>query len=45
MDEFASIIIDGKQPAVAVKGTEGLQDMRIIDAIYTAARTGKKIKL
>lgn len=45
MDEFAAIIHDGKQPIVAVNGTEGLQDMRIIDAIYTAVKSGKKVKL
>jgi predicted dehydrogenase len=45
MDEFAAIIMDGKKPIVAVNGEEGLQDMRIIDAIYAAAKSGKKIKL
>jgi predicted dehydrogenase len=45
MDEFAAIILDGKKPIVAVNGEEGLQDMRIIDAIYAAAKTGKKIKM
>jgi len=45
MDEFAAIIHDGKQPLVAVNGKEGLQDMRIIDAIYAAVKSGKKVKL
>ena len=45
MDEFAAILLDGKKPVVAVDGEEGLRDMRIIDAIYAAAKTGKKIKL
>jgi predicted dehydrogenase len=45
MDEFASIILDGKQPIVPVDGVEGWKDMVIVDAIYQAARTGKKITL
>ncbi|RYY70458.1 MAG: Gfo/Idh/MocA family oxidoreductase [Chitinophagaceae bacterium] len=45
MDEMAKIILDGKQPVLPVDGEEGLKDLKIIDAIYTAARTGKKIKL
>jgi predicted dehydrogenase len=45
MDEFAAIILDGKQPIVPVNGEEGWKDMVIVDAIYQAARTGKKIKL
>jgi predicted dehydrogenase len=45
MDEFAAIILDGKVPVVPVDGQEGLRDMQIIDAIYAAANTGKKILL
>ena len=45
MDEFAAIILDGKQPVVPVDGVEGWKDMVIVDAIYQAAKTGKKIKL
>ena len=45
MDEFAAIILDGKQPIVPVDGVEGWKDMVIVDAIYQAARTGKKIML
>ncbi|SDH16816.1 Predicted dehydrogenase [Pedobacter terrae] len=45
MDEMASIIFEGKKPVVAVDGEEGLRDLKIIDAIYEAVRTGKKIKL
>lgn len=45
MDEFAAIILDGKQPIVPVNGEEGWKDMVIVDAIYQAARTGKKVKL
>jgi predicted dehydrogenase len=45
MDEMASIILQGKQPEVPVDGEEGVKDMKIIDAIYLAAKTGKKVEL
>jgi predicted dehydrogenase len=45
MDEMAQIILDGKKPVVPVDGEEGLKDMKIIDAIYEAVKTGKKVKL
>jgi predicted dehydrogenase len=45
MDEMAGIILEGKQPIVPVDGEEGLKDLKIIDAIYAAIKTGKKIKL
>jgi predicted dehydrogenase len=45
MDEMAEIIFKNKQPVVPVDGDEGLKDLRIIDAIYEAARTGKKVRL
>jgi len=45
MDEMAGIILEGKQPIVPVDGEEGLKDLKIIDAIYTAIKTGKKINL
>ncbi|MBL7745421.1 MAG: Gfo/Idh/MocA family oxidoreductase, partial [Chitinophagaceae bacterium] len=45
MDEMADIILNGKQPVVPVDGEEGLKDLKIIDAIYEAVRSGKKIKL
>jgi len=45
MDEMAAIIQDGKQPVVPVDGEEGVRDLRIIDAIYEAVRTGKKVGL
>jgi predicted dehydrogenase len=45
MDEMAAIIFDNKKPIVPVDGEEGLKDLKIIDAIYEAARTGKKIDL
>lgn len=45
MEEMSEIILNGKQPIVPVDGEEGLKDLKIIDAIYEAASTGKKIKL
>ena len=45
MDEMAGIILQGKQPIVPVDGEEALKDLKIIDAIYESAKTGKKIPL
>lgn len=45
MDEMAAIILDGKKPIVPVDGVEGWRDMKIIDAIFEAVRTGEKVSL
>jgi predicted dehydrogenase len=45
MDEMAAIIFDGKKPIVPVDGEEGLKDMKVIAAIYEAAKTGKKVNI
>lgn len=45
MDEMAAIILEGKQAPVPVDGEEGVKDMKIIDAIYQAVKTAKKIDL
>jgi len=45
MDEMAGIIFDNKQPIVAVDGAEAVKDLKIIDAIYEACKTGQKISL
>ena len=45
MDRMAEIILEGKQPIVPVDGEEGLKDLKIIDAIYAAIKSGKKVKL
>jgi predicted dehydrogenase len=45
MDEMAAIILDGKQPLIPVNGEEGLKDMRIVDAIYQAVKTGQKVSI
>ncbi|MGB5385528.1 MAG: Gfo/Idh/MocA family oxidoreductase [Eudoraea sp.] len=43
MDEMAGIILENKEPAIAVDGEEGVKDMKIIDAIFKAVKTGKKV--
>lgn len=45
MDEMSAIILENKQPVVPVDGEEGLKDMKIIDAIYKATKTGQKVAL
>lgn len=45
MDEMAAIILDGKQPIIPVDGKEGWKDMVIIDAIFAAAKSGKKVEI
>ncbi len=45
MDKMAGIILDGDQPLVPVDGEEGVRDMVIIDAIFKAVKTGKKVML
>jgi predicted dehydrogenase len=45
MDQFSDIILAGKTPPVPVDGEEALKDLKIIDAIYLAVKTGKKVDL
>lgn len=45
MDEMAAIILGNKKPIIPVDGEEGLKDLKIIDAIYLAVKTGKKVAL
>ncbi|MEJ7769111.1 MAG: Gfo/Idh/MocA family oxidoreductase [Chitinophagaceae bacterium] len=45
MDEMSGIILEGKQPVLPVNGEEALKDLKIIDAIYLAVKTGKKVSL
>jgi predicted dehydrogenase len=45
MDEMSAIILQNKKPVVPVDGEEGLKDLKIIDAIYEAARTGRRVEL
>lgn len=45
MDEMAGIILQGKKAIVPVDGEEGLKDLKIMDAIYQAVKTGQKVSL
>lgn len=45
MDEMASIILENRAPVIPVDGEEGLKDLKLIDAIYEAVRTGEKVYL
>ncbi|MFC3415932.1 Gfo/Idh/MocA family protein [Algoriphagus hitonicola] len=45
MDQMAAMILDGKEAEIPVDGREGLKDMRIIEAIFEAAKTGEKVAL
>lgn len=45
MDEMAAIILDGKKPTVSVDGVEGWKDMKIVDAIFKALKSGEKVML
>jgi predicted dehydrogenase len=45
MEEMAGIILEGKQPIVPVDGEEGVRDLKVIEAIYQAARTGRKVTI
>jgi predicted dehydrogenase len=45
MEEMAGIILQGKQPTVPLDGEEGVKDLKIIDAIYQAVQSGKKVVL
>jgi predicted dehydrogenase len=43
MDHMSECVQKGKD--VHTPGEEGLQDQRIVEAIYEAAKTGKAVKL
>jgi len=45
MDAMSDIIFNNTQPVVPVDGNEAVKDLKIIDAIYEAVRTGKKVGL
>jgi predicted dehydrogenase len=45
MNEMAGIIFNGKQPVIPVDGYEAVKDLKIIEAIYLAVKTGKKVNL
>lgn len=43
MDDFASCILDNRESRVS--GEEGLKDLKVIEAIYHAIRTGSKVNV
>lgn len=45
MDGMAELIFEGKQPIVPLDGEEGVKDMKIIDAIFEAVKTGGKVEI
>ncbi|WP_121811638.1 Gfo/Idh/MocA family protein [Mucilaginibacter kameinonensis] len=45
MDEMAEIIFNNKKPVVPVDGEEAVKDLKLIDAIYQAVKTGKKVEV
>lgn len=45
MDGIAQVLLEGKTLPDHITGEEGLKDIKIMMAIYEAARTGKKIAL
>lgn len=44
-DEIAKIILAGKELPNHIAGIEGYKDMRVLDAIYQSAQTGRKVKI
>jgi predicted dehydrogenase len=45
MDEMAAILFEGKQPPVPIDGEEAVKDLKLIDAIYLAAKTGQRVSV
>jgi predicted dehydrogenase len=45
MDEMSAMLLEGKEPPIPVDGDEAVRDLKIVDAIYLAAKTGKKVDL
>ena len=45
MDGMAALIFEGVQPIIPIDGEEGVKDMKIIDAIFLAVKTGTKVEL
>jgi glucose-fructose oxidoreductase len=43
MDHMSECVMEGRDPLTP--GEEGLRDLRIIMAVYEAARSGKTVKL
>ncbi len=45
MDGVCQVLLENKQLPDHITGAEGLKDVRLLQAIYQAAETGRKIKL
>jgi predicted dehydrogenase len=45
MDGIGKLILENKQLPSHIAGEEGRKDMKVLEAIYKAARTGKKVSL
>lgn len=45
MEQIAGIVLENKQPVVPIDGEEAVKDLKIIDAIYLAVKTGKKVDI
>lgn len=44
-DEIAKVLLTNRQLPKHITGEEGIQDMKILESIYLAARTGKKVTI
>ncbi len=45
MDSMAGMLLQNETPVVPVDGAEAVRDLKIVDAIYKAARTGTRVTL
>lgn len=45
LDGIGKFILEGKKLPIHIAGQEGLKDMLVIEAIYKAAQTGKRVKI
>ncbi|MCP9766524.1 gfo/Idh/MocA family oxidoreductase [Lacihabitans sp. LS3-19] len=45
MDAISKIILENKPMPDHISGLEGWKDMKVLDAIYKAAETGKKVRI
>ena len=43
MDGNCNVILDNQKFPLHITGEEGMKDMKVIEAIYNAARTGKRV--
>ncbi len=44
-DEIAKVILENKKLPSHIAGEEGLKDMKVLQAVYAAAQTGKKVSI